>query len=282
MMLLHAGLSNAISGNTFLVLMAQGHQFDAFFASINDVMNTSVIGTEFNPGQWDCPKDKAKKEVGIICLDNNRTQKVIESFDLFVDLCIVDESKKLQWKTSINHYCKAMKLLCKKTNLMVGELEQFQSHVDQFFGLWVDLTGHEGVTNYIHMLASGHISEYLIYWGNLYDHSQQGWEAFNSLIKTFFFCRTRCGGAGNKGHGSKSQLHPIACWLSCQVIWMCGYQYHYIVEKIKRHNNLTLSFVTTLFQKNTTKVRMTQMMKVMMIQWMAKVMMYMYGREVAI
>jgi len=113
-----------------------------------------------------------------------------------------------------------MKLLRKKTNLTVGELEAFQSHVDQFFAIWVDLTGHEGVTNYIHMLASGHISEYLIYWGNLYDHSQQGWEAFNSLIKTFFFLRTGCGRAGNKGCGSKSQLHPIAHWLSCHIIWM--------------------------------------------------------------
>ncbi len=113
-----------------------------------------------------------------------------------------------------------MKLLRKKTNLTVGELEAFQSHVDQFFAIWVDLTGHEGVTNYIHMLASGHISEYLIYWGNLYDHSQQGWEAFNSLIKTFFFRRTGRCGAGNKGRGSKSRLHPIAHWLSCCVIWM--------------------------------------------------------------
>jgi len=66
-------------------------------------------------------------------------------------------------------------------------VESFQSHIDAFFVLWVNLTGHEGITNYIHVLASGHISEYLIYWGNLYNHSQQGWEAFNSLIKLFSF-----------------------------------------------------------------------------------------------
>ena len=90
-------------------------------------------------------------------------------------------------KKSIDQYRNAMKLLCKKTNLTVSELEAFQSHVDAFFVLWVDITGHEGVANYMHMLAAGHISEYLVYWGNLYDHSQQGWEAFNSLIKTFFF-----------------------------------------------------------------------------------------------
>jgi len=56
-------------------------------------MNTIVIGTDFNLGRWDCPKDKAKKEVGIICLDKNQTQKVINSFDLFVDMCIVDEKE---------------------------------------------------------------------------------------------------------------------------------------------------------------------------------------------
>jgi len=121
-----------------------------------------------------------------------------------------------------------------KTNLTVGKLESFQSHVDQFFAIWVNLTGHKGVTNYIHMLASGHISEYLIYWGNLYDHLQQGWEAFNSLIKTFFFRRTGRGGAGNKGRGPKSRLRPIARWLSRQVIWMCGYHYHDIVKQNKK------------------------------------------------
>jgi len=70
-MLLRAGLSNATSGNTFSVMTAQGMRFDAFFRSVNKIVNTIVIGTRFHPGQWDCPKDKAKNEVGIICLDNN-------------------------------------------------------------------------------------------------------------------------------------------------------------------------------------------------------------------
>jgi len=233
-MLLRAGLSNATSGATFAVQTAQGQRFDSFFQTVNDIMNTVVIGSVFYPGQWDCPKDKSKNEVGIICLDNNRTRKVINSFDLFIDLCIVEDDKKQQWKTCIDHYRKAMKLLRQKTNLSSGEIERFQSHVDAFFVIWVNLTGHEGVTNYIHMLASGHISEYLVYWGNLYDHSQQGWEAFNSLIKTFFFRRTGRGGAGNQGRGPKSRLRPIARWLSRRVIWMCGYDYHFIFEQTKK------------------------------------------------
>jgi len=237
-MLLCAGLSNALSGNTFSVMTAQGLRFDAFFSSVNEIVNTIVIGTRFHPGQWDCPKDKAKKEVGIICLDNNRTRKIVNSFDLFVDLCIVNDNEKIQWKTSIAHYRNAMKLLQK--NLTDGEVDAFQSHIDAFFALWVKITGHEGITNYIHMLAAGHIAKYLVYWGNLYDHSQQGWEAFNSLIKTFFFRQTGHGGAGNKGHGPRSRLRPIACWLSCCIIWMCGYHYSYIVEQVKKARQIPI------------------------------------------
>jgi len=123
------------------------------------------------------------------------------------------------------------------------------------------------VTNYIHMLALGHISEYLIYWGYLYDHLQQGWGAFNSLIKTFLFCRTGCGRAGNKGHGSKSQLHPIAHWLSYCVI-LCGYLYHDIVEQNKKYTRLALSFLMILLSWKNLKVTKIQM----------KVMIYMYGK----
>jgi len=78
-------------------------------------------------------------------------------------------------------------------------------------------------------MASGHFSEYLIYWHNLYHHSQQGWEAFNSFLKTFFFCRTNRGGVGNCDTGKKSKVLAIAHWISQCIIWMCGYSYDFIV-----------------------------------------------------
>jgi len=107
----------------------------------------------------------------------------------------------------------------------------FQSNVDKFFRIWVELCGHEGVTNYIHMMSSGHFAEYLIYWRNLYRHSQQGWEAFNSFLKTFFFRRTNRGGAGNRGMGKKLKVLAIARWISRRIIWMCGYDYASIVAE---------------------------------------------------
>ena len=68
------------------------------------------------------------------------------------------------------------------------------------------------------MLASGHIGEYLIKLRNLYKHSQQGWESFNSLLKLFFFRRTSKGG----GCGVCSKLKPIARWLQRRLLFLCG------------------------------------------------------------
>ena len=76
-----------------------------------------------------------------------------------------------------------------------------------FFQLWVQLHGRDGVTNYVHMIGSGHMLEYMKRWGNLTKYSQQGWEALNKLIKLFFFQRTNKGGGCSSG--AKSKLIPI-------------------------------------------------------------------------
>ena len=78
----------------------------------------------------------------------------------------------------------------------------------------------EGGSDKLHMNGSGHIAEYFCKWKNLYCFSQQGWEAMNSLTKTFFFRRTSHGG-GVKGVSKKSRLIPIARWLQRRLIFLC-------------------------------------------------------------
>jgi hypothetical protein len=48
----------------------------------------------------------------------------------------------------------------------------------------VDLDGLIGMTNYFHMIGSGHMTYFLWEWHNLYRYLQQGREALNSIIKT--------------------------------------------------------------------------------------------------
>jgi len=79
------------------------------------------------------------------------------------------------------------------------------------------------MTNYIHMVGSGHIGDFLLRWRNLYRHSQQGWEALNDLIKTFVHRRTQRGGNMGSGAGaSNSMLLPIARWLQRRIFWILG------------------------------------------------------------
>ena len=97
---------------------------------------------------------------------------------------------------------------------MNEQVVSFQKHADFFFQNWVKLHRKAGITNYIHMMGSGHFADYLYKWKNLYQYSQQGWEALNALIKTFYFRHTNHGGsAGNMGTSNKSRLVPSACWL---------------------------------------------------------------------
>jgi len=165
-------------------------------------------------------------------LDNTKTRKIMNNMDLFLDLCIVDEQERVQWKQCINEYRYAIVLLRKKCDLTNDEIKRFQEHIDAFYVSWVALVSLEGVTNYIHMLGTGHIGEYLLHHRNLYKHSQQGWEVFNALLKTFFFRRTGRGGAAHKGKGPKSKIIPIVRWLSRCMLWMMGYEYDCILLEL--------------------------------------------------
>ena len=53
--------------------------------------------------------------------------------------------------------------------------------------VWMELHGDAGITNYIRMMGSGHVTDYLFKWHNLYIHSQQLCEHYNNLVKTFFW-----------------------------------------------------------------------------------------------
>jgi len=64
-----------------------------------------------NPSQWECPCDRTQHELGIICLDNTKTQKIVEGIDWFLDLCIVNDDEWQKWKHCIVEYCYAMVFL---------------------------------------------------------------------------------------------------------------------------------------------------------------------------
>jgi hypothetical protein len=151
----------------------------AFVADVEAYINQTVLGTVERPAQWELPIEGNFESVGKICLDNNRTRLIVTELGGLIELSVYKETRRLAWREAIlDNYCPAIAMVRRKEDFSQEDILAFQYKIDNWFQIWVKLHGKDGVTNYIHMLASGHISEYLKYWKSLYAHSQQG-KCFN-------------------------------------------------------------------------------------------------------
>lgn len=234
-MLFIEGLSNAKKGQLYPEVHAEGPRVEMFFQRVAAIINKQVLGTADNSAEWQCATDDKMKEIGTITMDNMQTRRIMGQLELLVEECIVVEVDKTKWLACIPKFRDGMIKLRSREDFDDAAIFSFQKDMDEFFQLWVELWGLEGCTNYIHMMSAGHLSVYLKKWKNLYRHSQQGWEAFNSLLKTFYFRRTQRGGSSNGGLGRKSRLLPIGRWLQRRVIWLCGYDGDYIDNWVKEN-----------------------------------------------
>jgi hypothetical protein len=191
-----------------------------------------------------CPYDTQTKKITTICLDNIRTRKVINLLDWSIDVCIPAEGTGQDlWKATIELYCESMLLLLIRDDLTDEQIFDFQWKVDQFAQGWFKINkGDKGVTNYIHDLHAGHISDYLFHWRNLYTHSQQGWEALNFAVTKYWFRCTNRGG----GRGSGSRLEPLAQWVQRCFVRMRGFEYEQILDAVKNGMEANLGNVEGL------------------------------------
>jgi hypothetical protein len=108
--------------------------------------------------------------------------------------------------------------------------------MDDFFIAYVKSSGagKEGVTNYIHMLGSSHISYYMKQHRNLYKFSQQGWESLNEKFKLTFFNHSQCGGnyGKNVAENERYYLKTIFMVFQRELLWMSGIAEEYFTSNI--------------------------------------------------
>lgn len=74
-----------------------------------------------------------------------------------------------------------------------------QNDIDMMGELYLEAFSGSKITNYLHLLFGGHIRDYLMKYKTLYKYQNQGWEAFNSLVKNFVWRRTQRGGSAGNG-----------------------------------------------------------------------------------
>jgi hypothetical protein len=122
----------------------------------------------------------------------------------------------------------------KKDNFSEIDLVRLHKFTSTFMRQWVDLCHGNHMTNYIHVLGSGHLTYFARNYGNLYRFLQQGWESLNKLIKYFYYNNTNHGGSyGNGGKdengcytkGTLSGQHCYPLMRFCQrfMMWKLGH-----------------------------------------------------------
>ena len=101
-------------------------------------------------------------------MDNNKTWLIINSFEELLKHCGIEHDRIVMYHQAISNYREAMTILRQKEDLTNDQITIFQSKIDVYFQNWVSLHSADGITNYIHMLGAGHLSDYLFEWRNLY------------------------------------------------------------------------------------------------------------------
>jgi hypothetical protein len=203
---------------------------DEFLKQFEDCVNLNILGKPWSKGNWrlsttqNSNKEKTIADQG---MPNTHVRRFMDAFDQLADIFSWhDEERKEQWKKLMEHWRKLIEMAGQREDFSDEEIDAFGTQCDDFFELWVDLTGLEGMTNYIHMIGRGHITYYLRECRNLYRYSQQGWEALNSLLKNIYFRRTQGGGHKGDGQSRSSKLASIAKWMQRRLYFLSGRYKH--------------------------------------------------------
>jgi hypothetical protein len=192
-----------------------------FTSKIQEHINTKILGTPRRPSQWKLPITD-KKELGPVSMTNTKVRKIIDNFDPLVDAILPDdtpEHTKDLWYKSLDSYRELMVMVRQREDFSDEDIEEFSDLCNDFYENWTELHQREGITNYIHLIGSGHVTYYLRPYRNLYRFSQQGWESLNSKVKRIFYKNTQKGGKGSK---DKTYLLPVIRFLQRDLLWKTG------------------------------------------------------------
>ncbi len=167
------------------------------------------------------------QEIALVSLSNTKTRQLMTCLEPLIDYIFQhpdDATARQDWLELLDYYNPAIELLRKPTEFSDEEIEEFQTLVDSFYEKWIKLVGSEGITNYVHMLGSGHIRYYLILHRNLYKFSQQNWESLNEKMKTTYFRNTQRGGNYGKNtvENERYYLLSILKVFQRELLWLSG------------------------------------------------------------
>ena len=102
----------------------------------------------------------------MLSFSNVTARRLVSNIDQIFDLVFKYHNDDVV-RTQLFHDClnvmfpPIITALRKRSSFSNEEMTQLQKDIDKWYHAWMMLTSLEGMTNYIHLLGSGHISYYL-------------------------------------------------------------------------------------------------------------------------
>ena len=202
----------------------------AFLSGFEEFVNTNILGSIARKTNWRIHTSKSKDHRQCIrdqTMPNNHVRKFIDKFESLLTFCLQSDSddaalRKQNWLEAVVLYRNIIRTARRREDFSDDMIEEFAEMTDEFYRKWLSLHADKGVTNYFHMIGSGHLTHYLRKWRNLYQFLQQGWESLNHQIKIFYFSRTQRGGHTAGLPQECSKIKPIGLWLQRKLLWLSG------------------------------------------------------------
>jgi hypothetical protein len=189
---------------------------------VTHMINHRLLGSPYRKANWYLKKNESGG-LGQQSMPNYYAREFMDQIELIADMCFIDNERKAKFLEMCHNYSMFIRCARKREDLTDEEIEECQGYGDKFYQQRIDLFDYNGITNYIHMIGAGHFKHFLIKYRNLYCYSQQGWEAYNHLIKSFYYRQTQRGGAkGRSGTNKVSKMEPIAKWIVQKIWWLQG------------------------------------------------------------
>jgi hypothetical protein len=227
--IMHGG--NRMGEKLFMLVLTEAwenctttREREVLIAAVEHYINTGVFGNIESQSQWKLPVTK-DFELETVTFSAWRVKKVISRLGDLADKLLSQQNadRAIRWRNMLQKYIGIMKVAFQHQDFSDEDIESFQDSVDEWFYIYVELVGIQGITNYIHLLGAGHLYHYLKRWRNLYRYQQQGWEKKNGVIASFVNRRTRRGGAGGKhGPAHTSRVLPVMKWFQRTSAWATG------------------------------------------------------------
>jgi hypothetical protein len=135
-------------------------------------LNDLAFGSPLDPGTYSVPMDEKNGELGKVKFNDGYVKCVELVLSEFLPKFITNPASKCSdWIKCFDGISYIITTLRQRPDFTDAEILDLERKIAFWDDRWIELTGREGMTNYIHLITSGHLIFYLNHWRNLYRFS---------------------------------------------------------------------------------------------------------------